>query len=308
MEDYTITTSEGVRTRRGALWHDNSIRRLFTNQVYLGRIIDGKTEGSLHKNRPTCEFKVKDPEEWVIVENTHPPLLTEEEFAQIQQKLIKEQKFPTHSKKSKQLFSGLLFCGKCGKAMTSNRKYSSRRKKKVFIVKKCQAIDENGNVCGNKGIHGDYILEAINTFIKRYEKQLFKNKKTKKQIQEENRLLNLIEEYKKMIPKMEQVLEKNKEMFIAEVITIDELKERNEKQKKEIEKAKSELRKLETVYYYSKQETAEERKKRFEEFVKNFDLEKLDTETANNLLKTIIDKIILTEQPDGTVHIHIQPL
>ena len=97
-------TSRGY-TRRGAEWQAASLSHMLKNRVYLGQTVYNKTS-----NR-----KTNPPEDWVI-RQTHEPLLSEEEFENAQRRFQ-----PRHtaagSPSSSFLFTGLLRCGRCGKAM-----------------------------------------------------------------------------------------------------------------------------------------------------------------------------------------------
>ena len=92
-------------TRRGAEWQAASLSHMLKNRVYLGQTVYNKTS-----NR-----KTNPPEDWVI-RQTHEPLLSEEEFENAQRRFQ-----PRHaaagSPSSSFLFTGLLRCGRCGKAM-----------------------------------------------------------------------------------------------------------------------------------------------------------------------------------------------
>jgi len=75
------------------------------------------------------QFKPRN--EWVIIKNTHEPIITEELFNRVQS-LIKERQpknTPARVTASKYLLSGLLRCGKCDSAYGvigygRNRKYA----------------------------------------------------------------------------------------------------------------------------------------------------------------------------------------
>ena len=75
--------SKGTPGPRGKRWHSNSIRTIVNNPVYLGitmynvtttvRTADGKRR-----------LVVRPREEWIVRENTHEPLITQEEWDKIQ--------------------------------------------------------------------------------------------------------------------------------------------------------------------------------------------------------------------------------
>lgn len=58
-------------------WHATSIRAILNNPVYLGKLVFGrsKTKGFFDKRRVHTEES-----EWVVAENTHEPLITQEQW------------------------------------------------------------------------------------------------------------------------------------------------------------------------------------------------------------------------------------
>ncbi|MDM5155671.1 recombinase family protein [Bacillus sp. DX1.1] len=71
---------EKILTNKNAFWSEISIQRLLTNETYLGKIIYGKTKGSGHKNKNTSPLFHKEKNNWIIVENAHIPLISQENY------------------------------------------------------------------------------------------------------------------------------------------------------------------------------------------------------------------------------------
>ena len=99
------------------------IKDLLMNPVYTGAIASQKTE---------YRFKIgtigsKRPEDWIVVEGTHEPLVDKRDFAIVQRKLKSRQRPGASGEPS--LFAGLLKCGECGKSLTvryTNAKHPQR--------------------------------------------------------------------------------------------------------------------------------------------------------------------------------------
>ncbi len=96
-----------------ALWSDRSIRRILENQMYCGDMVQGKREKISYKIK---QIKDMPKEDWIIVENTHEPIISREDFAKVQALLNSGIR---RSPKTKQvdLFSGLVRCADCGRGM-----------------------------------------------------------------------------------------------------------------------------------------------------------------------------------------------
>jgi site-specific DNA recombinase len=127
----------GVKTRKGNQWYSSTIRQILTNETYTG---------SLVWNRRYIDKAGKhiwrDPSEWIVHENAHPAILSEEQWAEIQ-KRIKRRMPKGGEKQMKYRLSGLLRCGECGQAMVS-RQYGNKgphRDRRIYV---CSGYQKSG--------------------------------------------------------------------------------------------------------------------------------------------------------------------
>lgn len=93
-------------------WRSDTIKRILRNKVYIGHTEYGKKINLSYKSK-----KVKNVprENWQIVENTHEPIITKEQFERIQTKLDLRKK--TKHKKYSWMLNGLVICKECGSKM-----------------------------------------------------------------------------------------------------------------------------------------------------------------------------------------------
>ncbi len=100
---------EGVKTRSGKTWGKTQVHYLLTNETYTGCLIFNRYKKHNHP-------RVKNGQEKLIrADNTHPPLVSKEEF-QSAIALMKARAPNVNEAKamaSAYLLSGLLHCGKC---------------------------------------------------------------------------------------------------------------------------------------------------------------------------------------------------
>ncbi len=93
-------------------WNLATIYRMFENEAYLGHLISGKRRKESFKSKRI----VKKPEdEWIVVKNNHPALITERLWKDAHLRLA-SRKY-TSSTGFENIFSGLLKCDKCGYAL-----------------------------------------------------------------------------------------------------------------------------------------------------------------------------------------------
>lgn len=98
-------------------WHVTSIRVILENEVYLGKLIYGKQKSKSMKSKQ----KVKCPrEEWIVVENCHEPIITQELWDSAH-RMLSSKRRPTMMGEV-QMFAGLLYCADCGHALTYSQK------------------------------------------------------------------------------------------------------------------------------------------------------------------------------------------
>ncbi|WP_249030230.1 recombinase family protein [Tannockella kyphosi] len=105
-------------------WHYSTIQNMLCNHGYLGHTVFGKTEIALYKGINRKEYR--EPDNWVILENTHEPIISEDVFNKVQEirKLGAEKKQEsikrTEKKRAKliDLFKGKIFCSDCGKTLS----------------------------------------------------------------------------------------------------------------------------------------------------------------------------------------------
>ncbi|MBM6829909.1 recombinase family protein [Anaerotignum lactatifermentans] len=65
--------------RENSVWAVTTIRKMLSHPVYLGHMVQGKEKKVSYKSRKT---RACPPREWIVVRNTHPPLVTPEVFGQ----------------------------------------------------------------------------------------------------------------------------------------------------------------------------------------------------------------------------------
>lgn len=154
-----------------ARWSSTSVKRILTNEVYLGHLVQGKTEKVNYKVKKNTE---KPKEEWVKVENTHEPIVSEDDFF-IVQNLLRTDGRKSMDTGNASPFMGLLFCGDCGEQMVRR---VNRYKDTVKVYYIC-STKNRGDGCSRHSIEEqtlkDIVTESVrhyaNTFLK--EKQLF---------------------------------------------------------------------------------------------------------------------------------------
>ena len=110
------------------VWRAETIKDILRNPVYIGNMAQRRCERISYKIRKHKKIPRKD---WIIVENTHEPIIDKDTYNTVQE-LLNQKAYGKTEKKTEHLLSGLLVCGDCGQNITYRRKL--RKGKKVFIT------------------------------------------------------------------------------------------------------------------------------------------------------------------------------
>ena len=103
----------GFRTNVTAKWSGVAVRRILTNELYTGVMVQGKKAKINYKVKKTVE---KPKEEWIRVEGTHEAIISREDFQTVQNLLQVDTRVKAGTVYS-HIFSGILFCGDCKEPM-----------------------------------------------------------------------------------------------------------------------------------------------------------------------------------------------
>lgn len=96
------------------MWSTITVSSMLKNPVYVGDMAQGRNRVKsykIHKLEPVPE------EQWIVVQNTHEPIIDRETFAKAKD-LLKRDTRTAPKQKQLYLFSGFLRCADCGRAMS----------------------------------------------------------------------------------------------------------------------------------------------------------------------------------------------
>jgi len=91
----------------------SSVNKILRNRMYVGDMVQNVQTKLSYKSQKKIAL---DKSYWIIVENTHEPLVDRDVFERIQKSCISTRK--THKEREKRLFENLINCKECGNALT----------------------------------------------------------------------------------------------------------------------------------------------------------------------------------------------
>lgn len=119
-------------------WSSTAVLRILKNKIYIGNLEQGKT---LKLNYKSKEKINKDKSDWIIIEDSHEPIIDKIIFNKIQIMLENNNKI-NYNDKEGHLFSGIVYCDNCRKYMCIKKSYSNN-KKYIYYTSKKNSIRED---------------------------------------------------------------------------------------------------------------------------------------------------------------------
>lgn len=153
-----------IKTRTGALWESRSIEYILKNPFYIGKIRWNRQEHETHR--------IKEESEWIIRDALHPPILSENTFYAVQEKMKKDSS-PARRRcisSSRHWLSGLLCCSYCKKRLAYSPGYNKRTQKSYPYF---QCYQYGKGKCPES--HALSVLKAETAFFKGLEPMIQNN-------------------------------------------------------------------------------------------------------------------------------------
>lgn len=153
------------RNTKGGLWTDSTVRRILTNEVYLGNLVQKKIEivsYKVHAAKPVAADKR------IVVKNTHEAIISEEEFLKVRSLLARDTRSSPVSGKLSAL-AGFLKCADCGRAM---QKRTVKQPYKTYDYYCCSTYKKlHSKACTKHAVRAEAVEEAVlaalNGYIRR---------------------------------------------------------------------------------------------------------------------------------------------
>lgn len=70
-------------------WGAGTVRKILRNPVYIGHMVQGKEQKISYKSKKTAEIP---EQQWVVVQNTHTPILSPKTYEKVQKKMKKNRR------------------------------------------------------------------------------------------------------------------------------------------------------------------------------------------------------------------------
>ena len=298
-----MLNERGIKTKRGNNWSQNAVCRILTNEIYTGKIINGKEEIA---DFLTGQRKEKDESEWLVTIRPELRIIEEEVFDKAQDILKgRHDSFKiTHERQSnKYLFSTLIKCKECGWSF----RRTVRQYKNTYVRWVCSGHNGKGaDSCPNAvTVDEEELIQALQEY---FQEILSKKKKVInyviKEFQRVYKAKDENIEYEKQLNaelnKLHKSREKYMDMYTDDLISREELNEKIGGVRKEIERLENELKMV--SYHLTKGEQLEA--------ILNSTFKQLEDitdvhEMTNAQLKRLINKIEVDKDGNVDIYLHL---
>ena len=131
-------------------WTTTTIATILKNEVYIGNMVQGKHKNVSYRSK---KMMLTDESEWTVVEGTHAPIISDEQFAIIHERFARRTRI-SPGKTHVYPLSGLVSCGACGHRM--NRVVSQG-----YARYRCMTRTYAPDKCQCPSIKEEYLEELI---------------------------------------------------------------------------------------------------------------------------------------------------
>lgn len=297
-----MLNDRGIKTKRNCNFSQNAVCRILTNELYTGKIINGKQEVADFLTGVRAE---KDESEWMVSDRPDLRIIEPEQYEKAQEILAGRHgafNMKRERQSNKYLFSTLIKCKECGWSF----RRSVRTYKNTYIRWVCSGHNGKGaDSCPNAvTVDEEELIQALEEYfagmlkakkniINHVVKEFTKVYKAK----DENE--HYEKELRDNLARLKKTRQKYMDMYTDDLISREELNERIGGMKAEVERLENDLKLV--AYNLDKGDQLEEViKKTF----KNIEDITSIRDMTNEQLKQIIQKIEVDKS--GNVDIYLR--
>lgn len=285
----------GIPTKKQAKWIPRTIRRILQNPIYTGKLVNNK---SVTKDFISGTREMIPEEEWYVHDRPELRIISDEDFELVQKKITQRQEQykndnPGNRYSNRHLFSNLIKCGECGKSFTAKVYHW----KNSHVRYRCCVHNNSGNAhCANSvTVDEQELLNEVKAYLVTAidDKKAFAER-LMKQYQSQSADVDL-SHLTKAKQRLEKRRDKFKEMFVAGVITMEELK-------KEMSVIDEGIRSIDAEL--SEYNEVQKKSDRIDDMTKDIEQILMQNEYTNDDMRRIIEKIIV--YPDKSVEVFMK--
>ena len=280
-------------------WDGKTVSGILDKAEYCGHTVNFRTHKKSYKNKKT----VRNPqEEWLIFENTHEPIVTQQEFDLVQE-LRKNKRRPTKHEEVNP-FSGMVYCADCGKKMYLCRATSLTADQEHL---KCSTYSSDKDACSAHFIRtvvlNEIVLNELNKLLVRVKEhedefvQAAMDNSVQKQSSELTKAKKALKQAEKRISELDRLFTRLYEDNVSGKISDERFAVMStgyEDEQKKLRESVSEL----TAYI----ETAEQKSANVTSFIQVVQKYEHITELTPEIMHELIEKLVVHAPDKSSGH------
>lgn len=280
-------------------WSGKTISHILDRPEYIGHTVNFRTHKKSYKIKKT----IRNPkEEWLIFENTHEPIVTQQEFDLVQE-LRKNKRRPTKHEEVNP-FSGMVYCADCGKKMYLCRATSLTADQEHL---KCSTYSSDKDACSAHFIRtvvlNEIVLNELNKLLVRVKEhedefvQAAMDNSVQKQSSELTKAKKALKQAEKRIIELDRLFTRLYEDNVSGKISDERFAVMSEGYEDEQKKLKASVTEL-TAYI----ETAEQKSADVTAFISVVQKYERITELTPEIMHELIEKIVVHAPDKSSGH------
>ena len=282
------------------LWTAETIKSILSNPTYIGNMAQRRNEKINYKLK---KFRKVPRKDWIIVENTHEPIIDKETFQTVQE-LLKQKAYGTTQNKTEHFLGGLLVCGECGKPLTFRR--DNKKVTKDFITL-CSSYTRF-STCTRHAVLEEELNDLVIKDLKSTVKKVLKNKSRseflgkiqKPTLKIDNNITKIIAEKEKRKNEIVTLRKSLYEDWKKGKITEEDYDSMYEDYNKEKEQLNNEIEKLQLEISNKKQEIPNKNLDKLLEEIVDFKI------IPKTILVKLIEKVeVFEDKPNKTKSVKV---
>ena len=275
-------------------WQSWAVGTILADEVYTGDMVQGKHTNIGHRQVPVKR------EDWIVVRDTHEPLVSRDLFAKVQ--VLRQnaaEKYTRNGKKpyTPNILRGRVFCGCCGKNLHRQKSYGN-------YIYRCISNDRHGpGSCTSdiRGLREDELFSTIITIIRQeaenmMEQSLFLERCDGKIAAQQVEVANEITDLRMQTAKNKELLAGLYESHVKGILSRAEYLELQEVYSRKISEAVDRVQQLQV-----RQSELERQVKQYASLVDKLAAVNEDTTLSALLVEQTIERIIVHRADDVSI-------
>lgn len=279
--------NSNIKTKKGNKWELKTVKYILENPFYVGKIRWNVSDRSNNGN------KMRDESEWIISEGSHEPIISQEQFDDVQ-RIIKGKKNKKERTKysDKHWLGGLIKCKHCGSSLVY-------QKSPYGDLYRCNGYARG--ICEHSQHTMVHTMEDNFFNLLNY---LIVNRETKiESVSHSDNTLDLMSIYEDELKKIEKKEERIKEAYREGIDTLEEYKANKEILMKEKDTILSKIQNSEPKHEEKNIDEIYDKIYTIKEII---ECDRYSNIEKNEMLKEIFDKVIYDKKEQSMIAVFLK--